>query len=285
MIIITAGIDLSTGAIVGLACMICANLMYYHNLPAGLVMLISIGVGVLCGLLNGFIVTRLNVPAFIATLSTQYLFRSLVYVFAIRESGVITNKVISSKGILLMGGAMNGIYLVTMAFAVLAVVGQVLMKKTRFGTYIYSTGANLKSARLSGINTGKIQRLTFLITGFLCGLLAIFKMGRIGSVTTDMGTGLEFDIISAVVIGGCAFSGGRGDVFGAVIGALFMATLQNGILKYNLPTAVQLITKGIVIILMIVFDAVYNQWAQKRIQQKAGLEEAEKAAMGGDSNV
>lgn len=105
-------------------------------------------------------------------------------------------------------------------------------------------GANRKSAELSGINTDKIRWLVFIMTGLLCG-------------------------IAAVVIGGCAFSGGRGDVFGSAIGAVFMAVLQNGILKYNLPTAAQLVVKGVVIVIMIIFDAVYNDYMQKRIQKKA----------------
>ncbi len=268
-VIITAGIDLSTGAIVGVTGMLCANLLYNYNMSAGVVVLISIVTGLVCGLLNGFIITRLRVPEFIGTLSTQYLFRSMVFVFAIREAGVITNKKISNPGILIWGGSIDGIYLVTIAFVVLAIVGQIVLKKTKFGTYIYATGANRKSAELSGIDTNKVRMLVYVITGLLCGLAAIFQIGRVGSVTTDLGTGMEFEIIAAVVIGGCAFSGGRGDVFGSAIGAVFMAVLQNGILKYNLPTAAQLIVKGLVIVLMIVFDAVYNNMMQNKIQQKA----------------
>lgn len=268
-VIITAGIDLSTGAAVGFAGMLCANLLYNYNMSAGIVVLISILTGLVCGALNGFIITKLRVPEFIGTLSTQYLFRSMVFVFAIREAGVITNKKISNPGILIWGGSIDGIYLVTIAFIVLAVIGQIVLKKTKFGTYIYATGANRKSAELSGINTDKVRMAVYVITGALCGLAAIFQIGRVGSVTTDLGTGMEFEIIASVVIGGCAFSGGRGDVFGSAIGAVFMAVLQNGILKYNLPTAAQLIVKGVVIVIMIVFDAVYNKMMQKRIQQKA----------------
>ena len=268
-VIITAGIDLSTGAIVGVTGMLCANLLYNYNMSAGMVVLISIVAGLVCGLLNGFIITKLRVPEFIGTLSTQYLFRSMVFVFAIREAGVITNKKISNEGILIWGGSIDGIYLVTIAFIVLAIVGQIVLKKTKFGTYIYATGANRKSAELSGINTNKVRMAVYIITGTLCGLAAIFQIGRVGSVTTDLGTGMEFEIIAAVVIGGCAFSGGRGDVFGSAIGAIFMAVLQNGILKYNLPTAAQLIVKGVVIVIMIVFDAVYNKMMQDKIQQKA----------------
>ena len=268
-VIITAGIDLSTGAIVGVTGMLCANLLYNYDMSAGMVVLISIVAGLVCGLLNGFIITRLRVPEFIGTLSTQYLFRSMVFVFAIREAGVITNKKISNPGILIWGGSIDGIYLVTIAFIVLAVVGQIVLKKTKFGTYIYATGANRKSAELSGIDTNKVRMAVYIITGTLCGLAAVFQIGRVGSVTTDLGTGMEFEIIAAVVIGGCAFSGGRGDVFGSAIGAIFMAVLQNGILKYNLPTAAQLIVKGVVIVIMIVFDAVYNKMMQGKIQRKA----------------
>lgn len=268
-VIITAGIDLSTGAIVGVTGMLCANLLYNYDMSAGMVVLISIVAGLVCGLLNGFIITRLRVPEFIGTLSTQYLFRSMVFVFAIREAGVITNKKISNPGILIWGGSIDGIYLVTIAFIVLAVVGQIVLKKTKFGTYIYATGANRKSAELSGIDTNKVRMAVYIITGTLCGLAAVFQIGRVGSVTTDLGTGMEFEIIATVVIGGCAFSGGRGDVFGSAIGAIFMAVLQNGILKYNLPTAAQLIVKGVVIVIMIVFDAVYNKMMQGKIQRKA----------------
>ena len=268
-VIITAGIDLSTGAALGFAGMLCANLLYNYNMSAGIVVLISILTGLVCGALNGFIITKLKVPEFIGTLSTQYLFRSMVFVFAIREAGVITNKKISNPGILIWGGSIDGIYLVTIAFIVLAIIGQIVLKKTKFGTYIYATGANRKSAELSGINTDKVRIAVYVITGALSGLAAIFQIGRDGSETKELGTGMEFEIIASVVIGGCAFSGGRGDVFGSAIGAVFMAVLQNGILKYNLPTAAQLIVKGVVIVIMIVFDAVYNKMMQKRIQQKA----------------
>lgn len=276
-IIITAGIDLSTGALVGFASMVCAFLIYYYNVSAGLVMLVALLVGLAGGTLNGIIVSKLRVPEFIGTLSTQYLFRSMVFVFAIRESGVITNKIIEDPNILIMGGSISGIYLVTIVFLIVAVVGQMLLKKTKFGVYIYATGSNRKSAELSGINTAKIRLIVFMITGLLCGIGAIFEIGRIGSVTTDLGTGLEFQVIAATVIGGCAFSGGRGDVFGTVIGALFMSVLQNGILKYNFPTATQLIIQGVVIVIVVVFDSVYNRFAQKKILERAKNEAAELA--------
>ena len=269
MVIITAGIDLSTGALVGFCGMFSNYLLYVFGLPGIVIIPVSLLLGALCGALNGFIVTKLRVPEFVGTLSTQYLFRSMVFVFAIREQGVIVNKRIKDDLITGMGEGIGGVYFVSIAFVVVVIIGQIILKKTRFGTYIYATGANRKSAELSGVPVEKIRFAVHTITGLLCGFACLFSMGRIGSVTTDFGTGLEFSIISAVVIGGCAFSGGRGDCVGAAIGTLFMACLQNGILKYNIPPALQLVIRGTVIVVMIIFDSVYNKHLQKNVIRRA----------------
>ncbi|MFP3042320.1 ABC transporter permease [Treponema primitia] len=265
MIIITAGIDLSTGAMAGFVAMLCANLLYYAKLPGAVIVLIALAAGTLSGLLNGALVAYLRLPDFIATLSTQFLFRGLSYVLAIRnEFGMISNKIITDPVILTLSGSIGGIYLVTFAFAIVAIAGQFIMKRTKLGTYTYAIGANRRSAELSGISYERTKMAVFAITGFLVGMASVFLMGRIRSVTPDTGTGMEFDVIAAVVMGGVAFSGGRGDVVGTVIGTVFMMTLINGIYKYNLPTAVQLIIKGGVIIIMIIFDSVYAGYMYKR---------------------
>ena len=265
MVIITAGIDLSVGGMVGFVSMLCMNLLYYVKLPAGLVVLTALAVGSLCGLLNGALVSFLRLPDFIATLSTQFIFRGFTFMLAIRnEYGMIINQRITDPGILIMGGSINGIYIVTLAFLVLAVIGQFLLKGTKLGTYTYAIGANRRSAELSGISVARIKLSVFGMTGLLCGLASIFLMARVGSVVPDTGTGLEFDVIAAVVMGGCAFSGGRGDCFGTVIGAVFMTALINGIYKYNLPTAAQLMIKGGVIVLIVIFDSLYSGYMHNR---------------------
>ena len=266
MVIITAGIDLSTGALVGFVSMLCANLLYYTEIPAWVIILIALTTGTIGGYLNGTLITRLRLPDFIATLSTQFLFRGLTLIFAIRsETGMITNKVIDNPTIILLSGNFRGVHYVTITFLIVAIIGQIILKCSKLGVYTFAIGANLRSAEFSGINYGRIKRIVFSITGFLCALSALFLMGRIRSVTPSTGTGIEFDVIAAVVVGGCAFSGGRGDIFGTVIGVIFMMVLTNGIYKYNLPTAAQLIVKGSVIIVMIVFDSVYKQYMQNKI--------------------
>ena len=271
MVIITAGIDLSVGGMVGFISMLCMNLLFYLRMPVGLVVLTAMMVGTLCGLLNGSLVGFLRLPDFIATLSTQFIFRGLTYILAIRNDfGMIVNQRITDPGILILGGSINGVFLVTIVFFIVAAIGQFVLKGTKLGTYTYAIGANRRSAELSGISHTRIKLSVFGITGMLCGLASIFLMARVGSVVPDTGMWLEFDVIAAVVMGGCAFSGGRGDTFGTVIGAIFMATLINGILKYNLPTAAQLMIKGGVIVLIVVFDSLYASYMNKRIQQRAG---------------
>jgi ribose transport system permease protein len=271
MVIITSGIDLSTGGMVGFVSMLCMNLLYYVKLPAGLVILTALALGTLCGLLNGALVSFLRLPDFIATLSTQFLFRGLTYLLAIRNDyGMIINQRITEPGILIMGGSISGLYIVTIAFFLVAAAGQFILKGTKLGTYTYATGANRRSAELSGISVAKIKLSVFGITGLLCGLASIFLMARVGSVVPDTGMGLEFDVIAAVVIGGCAFSGGRGDCFGTVVGAIFMTGLMNGIYKYNLPTAAQLMITGLVIVIIVIFDSLYNSYMRERATRAGG---------------
>ncbi len=274
-VIITAGIDLSTGALVALISMICANLLYYTALPVPVILLIGIAVGALGGSINGFLVTKLKLPDFIATLSTQGIFRGLTLVFAIRESGIISNKVIKNESFNILGGHVNGLYLATIAFFIVAVLGQFILKKTKFGLYTYSVGANRKSADLSGINSNKVKFLVYVISGLCCAIGAFFLTAKMQTATPEMGIGLEFDVIAAVVVGGCAFSGGRGDVFGSLVGALFMAVLTNGLYKYNIPAAYQMIAKGAVIVAMVIFDSVYQKFMENRLRNANKLAAAE----------
>ncbi len=272
-IIITAGIDLSTGALIGCVSMICANLMYNHGVSGNVIIILAILLGTFGGFINGILVSRLNLPDFIATLSTQFVFRGLALVFAIKSAtGMITNKVIKDRTILLIGGNINGIYISIIFFFLFVILGQFLLKRTKFGLYTYSVGSNQKSSQLSGINSKNIKLGVYTLTGFLCGVATLFLMGKMKSVTPDTGIGLEFDIIAAVVVGGCAFNGGRGDVVGTMIGVIFMSALTNGIYKYNLPTAVQLMLTGSVIVLMVIFDSIYNSYMLKKMSKKIECE-------------
>jgi ribose transport system permease protein len=268
-VIITAGIDLSTGAILAFSCMTMANFYRYTVLPIWAILAIGVLVGVLCGVLNGFVVTCLKLPEFIATLATQGVFRGLTYMTAIKVNGTIINQPIRDYRVIMLADEIGGLYYVTIVFFCMVVLGQVLLRRTRFGTSVYATGTYLKAAELSGINTNRVRLAVFAITGFCCGIGALFMCARMQTATTDFGVGLEFDVIAAVVVGGCALNGGRGDMLGSMLGAVFMSMLNNGIYKYQINTSYQSVIKGVIIILVVIFDAWYRGYMDNQIHTKA----------------
>ena len=227
-IIITAGIDLSTGSMMALVGMTMANIYAYTLLPFSVMMLAGILVGLLCGFCNGVIVAKFNVPEFIGTLATMSIFRALTYIIAIRDAnGVIKSQPMNHSGYTWLGGGIGKFYYVIMAMIVIVAAGQIVLKYTRYGTNLYSVGASKKAATLSGIDVAKTRLIAYVITGLTVAVGAIFTTARLQSATTAIGMDFEFNPIAAAVVGGVALSGGSGDVIGTLIGALFMATLEH----------------------------------------------------------
>lgn len=273
MVILTAGIDLSTGSMMALVGMTMANIYRYTLLPIGVMILAGVVVGVLAGLFNGVIVTKLQLPEFIATLSTMSMYRALTYIISIKQNGLITSQALKARSFIVLGKSVGGIYYVIIAFVAMVIIGQIILKYTRFGTNLYAVGSNIKAAQLSGINTDRTRTLAYVITGFCTGIASVFMTARLQSTTALLGEGMEFNVIAAVVVGGCSLAGGRGDIIGTLIGAIFMATLDNGIYKFQINTAYQLIIKGIIIICVVVFDSWYNNFMDEISRNKKLKEE------------
>ena len=275
-IIITAGIDLSTGSMMALVGMTMANIYAYTLLPFSVMMLAGILVGLLCGFCNGVIVAKFNVPEFIGTLATMSIFRALTYIIAIRDAnGVIKSQPMNHSGYTWLGGGIGKFYFVIMAMIVIVAAGQIVLKYTRYGTNLYSVGASKKAATLSGIDVAKTRLIAYVITGFTVAIGAIFTTARLQSATTAIGMDFEFNPIAAAVVGGVALSGGSGDVIGTLIGALFMATLENGVRKLSINTAYQYVIKGAIIIAVVIFDATYKARMDRKAREegaKEGLE-------------
>lgn len=275
-VIITAGIDLSTGSALALVGMTMANIYAYTLLPIPVMLLAGIAVGVIAGLFNGYIVAKLHLPEFIATLATMSIFRALTYVIAIKDAnGVIQSQPMTYSGFTVLGESVGKIHYVSIAMLLFVIVGQIVLKYTRFGTNLYAVGANKKAANLSGIDVEKTQMIAYAIVGFCVAVGAIFTTARLQSATTALGTDFEFNPIAASVVGGVALSGGSGDVIGMLIGALFMATLENGVRKLSINTAFQYVIKGAIIILVVIFDAVYKSYMDRKAREvgaKEGLE-------------
>jgi ribose transport system permease protein len=274
-VIITSGIDLSTGSTMALVGMTMGNIYRYTLWPIWLMILLGIVVGLLAGLFNGFIVARLHLPEFIATLATMGIYRALTYAIAIRDAGgVIQSQAMTDTGFTALGGAVGPIHFVTIAMILLVILGQMVLKNTRFGTSLYAVGANPKAAGLSGINIERTRIGAYIVVGFCAAVGAVFTTARLQSTTALLGNGFEFNPIAAAVVGGVALSGGYGDIIGTLIGALFMAALENGVLKLQMNTAYQYIIKGAIIILVVIFDAWYNAQVEKKAQERAAKEAA-----------
>ena len=275
-IIITAGIDLSTGSMMALVGMTMANIYAYTLLPFSVMILAGILVGLLCGFCNGVIVAKFNVPEFIGTLATMSIFRAMTYIIAIRDAnGVIKSQPMNHSGYTWLGGGIGKFYFVIMAMIVIVAAGQIVLKYTRYGTNLYSVGASKKAATLSGIDVAKTRLIAYVITGFTVAVGAIFTTARLQSATTAIGMDFEFNPIAAAVVGGVALSGGSGDVIGTLIGALFMATLENGVRKLSINTAYQYVIKGAIIIAVVIFDATYKARMDRKAREegaKEGLE-------------
>ena len=275
-VIITSGIDLSTGSMMALVGMTMANIYAYTLIPFRVMIPAGILVGLLCGLINGIIVAKFNVPEFIGTLATMSIFRALTYIIAIRDAnGVIMSQPMKHTQYAWLGGGIGKFYYVIMAMIIIVVAGQITLKYTRYGTNLYSVGASKKAATLSGIDVAKTRMIAYIITGFTVAVGAIFTTARLQSATTAIGMDFEFNPIAAAVVGGVALSGGSGDVVGTLIGALFMATLENGVRKLSINTAYQYVIKGAIIIAVVIFDATYKARMDRKAREegaKEGLE-------------
>ena len=275
-IIITAGIDLSTGSMMALVGMTMANIYAYTLLPFSVMILAGILVGLLCGFCNGVIVAKFNVPEFIGTLATMSIFRAMTYIIAIRDAnGVIKSQPMNHSGYTWLGGGFGKFYFVIIAMIIIVAAGQIILKYTRYGTNLYSVGASKKAATLSGIDVAKTRLIAYVITGFTVAVGGVFTTARLQSATTAIGMDFEFNPIAAAVVGGVALSGGSGDVIGTLIGALFMATLENGVRKLSINTAYQYVIKGAIIIAVVIFDATYKARMDRKAREegaKEGLE-------------
>ena len=275
-VIITSGIDLSTGSMMALVGMTMANIYAYTLIPFRVMIPAGILVGLLCGLINGIIVAKFNVPEFIGTLATMSIFRALTYIIAIRDAnGVIMSQPMKHTQYAWLGGGIGKFYYVIMAMIIIVAAGQITLKYTRYGTNLYSVGASKKAATLSGINVAKTRMIAYIITGFTVAVGAVFTTARLQSATTAVGMDFEFNPIAAAVVGGVALSGGSGDVIGTLIGALFMATLENGVRKLSINTAYQYVIKGAIIIAVVIFDATYKARMDRKAREegaKEGLE-------------
>jgi fructose transport system permease protein len=260
LVILTAGIDLSVGAIMVLSSIVMAKLSADQGVPGLLALLLGFGVGTACGFINGALITRLKLPPFIVTLGTLYCFFALNLWYS--QSETIRGTDMSSL-LLWTGKTINlgdtrityGSILMLVLFAVFAWV----LKNTAWGRHVYATGDDAEAARLAGVRKDRVLLSVYIVGGLICAVAGWMLIGRIASASPQAGTSANLDSITAVVIGGTSLFGGRGRVVGTLIGALIVGVLRNGLTLTGVDVLWQDFAVGLLIIVAVAID----QWIRK----------------------
>lgn len=258
-VIITAGIDLSVGSVAALAGMISTGVIINNGLPAWFGLLVGIVVGLLVGLFNGISIARLGLTAFIVTLVTLSMGRGLTEAY----SGGQTLFNLPAGYTFLGDSSVLGIPTPVIITIVAFIVGHIVLSRTVFGHKVYAIGGNREAARLAGINVGKIELLVYVLGGALAALAGLILTGRLGAALPTSATGLELQVIAAVVIGGASLFGGRGNMIGTFFGVLTIGVLSNGLSLLNVsPFWVQFV-QGAVIFLAVLIDALSQRRSRR----------------------
>lgn len=268
VVMISGNIDLSAGGIVCFAGCICARLANM-GLPAIVVVLGTLVVGVALGYLNSVMINHLHLTPFVATLAAGFVYSGLGLVFAFRDShGRIVNQMIQNRGFAALGGKVGMIYLNVIFWVVLIAIIYFVQIRTKFGMHVYAMGSNENAAKMSGVLLVRNKALCYMICGLMCGIAAVFTVSYNQTATPSLGSSMEFQAIAACVVGGVVMSGGSGNAIGAGLGALFMTTLTSGLLKYGIGSDWQYIFQGAIIIVATGFDAVFTKVTNARLRAK-----------------
>lgn len=260
LVILTAGIDLSVGAIMVLVSMVIAQSASQNHLPAVLALLLGLVVGLAAGALNGILITRLKLPPFIVTLGTLNVFVALTLLYSNSASVIgqnIPNLITSTGATFSVGGI--GITYGVVAMLVLYVVMAFIMTKTAWGRHVYAVGDDKESARLAGISVNRVLLSVYVSAGVILAIGAWIQIGRADAASPNAGVDLNLDSITAVVIGGTSLFGGRGTIWGSLLGALIVGVFRNGLALAGLDVLYQTLAVGILIIVAVSLD----QWIRK----------------------
>lgn len=270
-ILITGGVDLSAGRVVGLTAVVSASMLqvdeyanrFFPDLPhlwVGIPILVGIVAGLAVGLVNGIIVAKLNVPPFIATLGTMVAVYGLNSIYFDTEpnqsqpiGGLRPDFTVIGSGYIDLGGGYSIPYIVLIAIAV-ALVCWVVFNKTRLGKNMYAIGGNIQAAHVSGIHVARNLVALYAIAGALYGLGGVLEAARTGGATNNYGNMYELDAIAACVVGGVSTAGGIGTVPGVMAGVLIFGVINYGLTFIGVSPYWQLIIKGLIIVAAVAFD-------------------------------
>lgn len=249
MLLIGGLMDLSPGSTAAFSGVVAA-LLLRSNVLVGVVLLVILGIGLVVGVFNAFFVTQLNISPFIVTLAAQSIIRGFCYIISGGESILITNSFFLSLGT----RTVLGIPFPILFMALMFVVFYVILTRTRFGRNVYSVGGNPTASRLAGISTKATTYVLFVIMSVLASLGGAILAARMNTGQPQACNGLEFDGITAAILGGVAMSGGHGSLLGAFFGLLILQGFNTGLTIVNVQSFWQYVAKGSLLLLALSFD-------------------------------
>lgn len=257
-VVLTGGIDLSVGSIVGLSGVISASVMVQTN-NLFLAILSGLLVGVVAGAVNGYFVSKVNIPAFIVTLGMMTLLRGIILVYT--EGTPVSVRIDQYRFI--GDGSILGVPMPVIIMFVIYLIGYFILHNTRYGREVYAIGGNREAARLSGIKVIRSEWAVYIISGLTSAIAGIILAARLGSAQSTAGTAVEMDAIAAAIIGGTSLSGGTGFILPTIAGAIILGLIDNILTLLNVNPHATQIVKGVVILLAVVFDKKMNELTKK----------------------
>ena len=274
VVIISGGIDLSVGSIYALAGVTTALVLRARGVEQGgpgtvlLAIVLCLGVGLLCGLVNGALVVGLRVHPFIITLGTMWILRGIAFVASKAESILLPSALTAlAKATFGLGAALYPVPLLAMLLT--AACGAVYLERTVMGRHVFAVGGNAEASRFSGLRLGRIQIGVFALSGLTAGLAAFLGAGYYGSASCADATGYELYVIASAVVGGASLSGGKGSAISAMLGALLIVLIRQSIRTLRLDQNYEWIIIGCAIIVAVVLDQSNARLTARRLARQA----------------
>ena len=264
-VILTGGIDLSTGSIMGVAAGITARLLLLDFHPV-LATVIAIMSGIVFGLINGFFINKIGLPPLITTLGTMTALRGVTMLLVDGKGVTIQNRAYAVIGQGYVLGSPIPVPVVIMVCAF--ILGYIVLEKTRLGRYVYGIGDNEEATRLSGVNVKRTRYAVYTFSGLLSAVAGVVAVSRLMSAQPTTGDGYELQIITAVVLGGVSIKGGEGRIAFVIIGVFIMGVLANGMIMMNIMPFYQLVVRGCVLLLAVSYDRLMDRLRAKMLSAK-----------------
>ena len=273
-VILVAGIDLSVGAVLALASVLCVYLTTDTHLPVAMAALLALAIGGIVGLINGLGVTVLKIPPLIATLAMMSVARGVAYLI----SGGLNMAPVPDIYSTIQYARLFGIPVVILFTVALGLVAHFVLTRTRFGREVFATGGNAVAARLAGIRTNRVVILAYVICGLAAALGGLMITARLQAGAATAGVGYELTVISAVVIGGVSLFGGEGRVSGVLLGVLLLGLVQNAVNLLDVPPNYDYVVSGLVIAAAAALDVYRRKYVEAGLRRRAMLAKRDKAS-------